>query len=105
MASPVLLAFFPVLTIASITVVASVLVYLLTRIRVEFPQGIRTVGDLARVLTPIEFDGRSPVNTIGGARLLHDHQVLKEVQSLVANTWGLPLEEIRPETSWTSINA
>jgi acyl carrier protein len=63
--------------------------------RRHFPAGIETVGDLARVLAPVEMPQHGP-----GERLIVQQRVLEEVRRITALQLGLPLEKVRPESDF-----
>jgi hypothetical protein len=60
--------------------------------RTEFPQGLETIGDVARFLSPVAVDMRG-----NGPR---EVEVLGEVRRIVAMQMGLPLEKVLPETEF-----
>jgi hypothetical protein len=63
--------------------------------RRHFPPGLKTVGDVARVLAPIEVPEEGP-----GERLVVEQRVLEEVRCITARTLGIPLERVRASSDF-----
>lgn len=61
----------------------------------HFPPGIETVGDVARLIAPIEMQQGNP-----GERLVAQQRVLDEVRRLTAQQLGLPLERVQPTSDF-----
>lgn len=60
----------------------------------HFPPGMVTIGDVARAIAPIERSGN---------RLLDELRVLEEVRKLTAEQLGLPIEDVRPESTFEEL--
>jgi acyl carrier protein len=61
----------------------------------RLPPGVETVGDVVRLIAPIEVAHGSQ-----GERLLAQQQVLAEVRRITSQQLGLPLEKVQPESSF-----
>lgn len=61
----------------------------------HFPEGLETVGDVARLITPIPMPNNS-----SGERLIAQQRVLEEVRVLTAQQLGLPLESVQPTSEF-----
>lgn len=61
----------------------------------RLPPEIETVGDVVRLIAPIEVAHGSP-----GERLLAQQQVLTEVRRITSQQLGLALEKIQPESDF-----
>lgn len=64
-------------------------------LRHQIPEGLDTVGDLARAAAPIEIPESRP-----GHRLLVEMRVLEEVRRLTAECLCVPPEEVRAESEF-----
>lgn len=61
----------------------------------RLPPGIGTVGDVVRLIAPIQIAHGSP-----GEQLLAQQHVLTEVRRITSSQLGLPLENIQPESDF-----
>jgi len=65
------------------------------RLSTEFPRGLTTIGDLSRMVAPIEIASDDT-----NARQVAEQHVVDEVRRLTAEKLNLPLEEVRPESDF-----
>lgn len=59
----------------------------------ELPSGVVTVADLVRLAAPIAVGQ-------GGERLIGEIQILEEVRRIVADTLGMPLDRVKPDSNF-----
>lgn len=89
--------FWPVFPAVSATAIIGTALYtrLYRSYHTQFPAGITTVGDLARVVAPLEVSMSN-----AGQRLIAQHRVLEEIRRITADQTGLPLEKVKPESDF-----
>lgn len=63
----------------------------------RLPPGMETVGDVVRLIAPIEVAYGSP-----GERLLAQQRVLTEVRRITSQQLALPLEKVQPESDFVN---
>lgn len=78
-----------------VAIVMVTLLRTLNKIGWRLPPGIETVGDVVRLIAPIEVAHGSP-----GERLLAQQHVLTEVRRITSQQLGLPMEKVQPESDF-----
>lgn len=68
---------------------------LIDQLQQHFPRGIETVGDIARVIAPMEL----PMSS-AGERLVVQQQVLEEVRRISADQLGMSLDKVHPNSDY-----
>jgi acyl carrier protein len=84
-----------VVAVVAAVLVMSIVIRLPEAIGWRLPQEVETVGDLVRIIAPLDWPRGG-----AGARLLMQHRVLEEVREITSRELGVPLEKVKPESEF-----